>query len=405
MKKNSSTTIRLTIFNENFWQKGLIYSQNILPLRKLIENSKLYSLEIIAFISFIELFKYRNEIKLFIIEQRSLNINVRVFPTLYVPSKILYPRWFVIPYLFLNLSLYVLYFAIKDYKFKGKLYYNLRSYQIALVFNVLYFNKTRLVFDPRTDMLTELLNFGVWKNDSLSYKMWQWFERIIVNYSYKTIFISEPMKEDILLRCNLIDNEHKYYIYNNQVDFGHFKRRKNTEENNFLYTGSLGNWNSLRNYLLFFKKINVFMPQSSLYIVTNTDKSKYGKILDHLEFEEIRKKVHFFHNPSYASLPLIYSNCTFGLQLMSLPDSRVGVKFVEYIAAGLLPIVNKNVRGASDFVNKYSIGFILDNNMEMIDSEFCEKLLMTKLSESLSSAVKKVLDVNQSYAILKSVFD
>lgn len=42
--------IRLVVFNEPYWDKGLIYSQNILPLLQLVKTKE-YSLDVLSFTS------------------------------------------------------------------------------------------------------------------------------------------------------------------------------------------------------------------------------------------------------------------------------------------------------------------------------------------------------------------
>jgi len=404
MKKKIQT--RLVIFNENFWDKGLIYTQNILPLKIAAKNSCYYSIEIIAFISFLDFFIFWRKIYAFKKEQKKESIGVRIFPTLYLPSKFFYPKWFVLPFLLFNLFLYIIVLRISDVFVNEKLYYNLRSYQIALAFNLFYGNKHRIIFDSRTDMINEMVAIGIWRRNSISYNLWRYFEKRILTKSYKTIFISYPMKDDILNQCGLDDDENKFWVYNNQADFNRFSASEVKKNNIFLYTGSLGNWNNLRNYLIFFKKINGFIQDSELYIVTNTKPSKYESILNGTEFDSIRKKITVFKNPSYEKIPIIYSKCSYGLQLMSHKDSRTGVKFVEYVAAGLIPIVNENVRGAANFIKIHSVGFIVDNRYDNIDTTFCINLLNKKNSNfNISHNIKELLDVNVSYKLLYKIFN
>jgi glycosyltransferase involved in cell wall biosynthesis len=400
----SDTTVRLAIFNENFWNKGLIYSQNILPLKNIMMHQKDFYLELVTFVSFLDIIRFRKLIWSFKNEQKKNNVTVRIFPTLYVPSRLFYPRWFLFPFLFLNLFFYIIYLRMKDKFIDGKLYYNLRSYEIALAFNLFYGNKQRLIFDPRTDMLKELTHIGVWGENSISNKIWHYFEKIIVGNSHKSLFISDAMKNDILERCKLIDDKNKYIIYYNQVDFSHFKRSV-VSNNNFLYTGSLNKWNNIRTYLLFFKKASCLINDTTLYIVTSTKPSKYEQILNEPEFDSIRDRIVVYNNPSYHKLPEIYSNCNYGLQLFNFPDSRLGVKFVEYIAAGLIPIVNENVKGAAAFVKTHSIGFILDNHFNNLDQFFCDKLIKErKTNQYASFKIEQLLNSNESYKTLYKVF-
>ena len=53
--------INLVVFNEPYWDKGLIYTQNILPLLQLVKIGE-YSLDIVSFTSLPFLFKRKKNI-------------------------------------------------------------------------------------------------------------------------------------------------------------------------------------------------------------------------------------------------------------------------------------------------------------------------------------------------------
>lgn len=404
MKNNK--VIRLTIFNECFWEKGLIYSQNIEPINKFIRNTGGISFEIIAFISLLDIIRFRKQIKKFKQEQVNLIKKIRIFPTLYLPSRLFYPRWFLMPFLFFNLFIYIIALYITDTISKRIVFYNLRSYQVSIIFTLLYKKKESLIFDPRSDMINEMISIKTWKKNSLSHKVWKASEKYILLHTNKTIFISDVMKMDILKRNTLPDNKNKYYTYYNQVDFKRFAPNNNKGENIFLYTGSLGNWNSIETYLSFFKKVLLYMEDSVLYIVTNSRSYKYEPILFSENFKSIQERVVIIKNPKFNDLPEIYSKCKYGLQLMSEPDSRLGVKYVEYIASGIIPIVNSNVRGAAEFSKNHSLGIVLDNNFNNIDKNICDKIGELKFTnlQIEKNKIKNLLDVNYSNYILKNIY-
>lgn len=403
---SNKKTIRLVVFNEIFWEKGLIYSQHILPLKKLRESNPNVSIELIAFVSFFNLILSRKEINLFCHSQLAQGFTVQVFPILYLPSRLFYPRWFMIPFLFLNTLPYVLWLKFYDrYLNNIDVWYQLRSYEISMVFNLIYRGKRNLVFDPRSDLLEELVESGIWSRKSFSYRLWLRIEKGLLVRTRRALFISDVMKNELLGRHGITDDPQKFIVLYNQVDFEHFHSQNTKKEHNFLYTGSLGNWNNIYNYLKFFKAISPYMPDSMFYIVTTTKPSKYEKVFLDTEFDEIRKNILLYHNIDYEDLPNIYAKCMYGLQLMSCGDSRLGVKFVEYIAAGLLPIVNENVKGAADFVRKFSIGVVINQDIEKIDEQSCDKILNAYENQlPASSIIRCVLDLNQCSTLLERIF-
>lgn len=349
----------------------------------------------------------RKEINLFCHAQFAQGFSIKVFPVFYLPSSLFYPRWFMIPFLFLNTFPYLLFLKCHDrYLNNVDIWYQLRSYEIAAVFNLIYRGKRNLVFDPRTDFLEELVGIGVWSRSSISYRFWFEQERKLLTETRRSLFISDVMKKELLDRHGITDDPEKFIVLYNQADFSHFYRQGTKKENNFLYTGSLGNWNKISNYLKFFNAISRYMPYSLLYIVTNTKLSKFKKELLCSEFDEIRNNIVLCNDIDYDDLPNLYAKCKYGLQLMSRGDSRIGVKFVEYIAAGLLPIVNENVKGAADFVRRFSIGVVIDQDIKEIDEQFCDKILKAYENQlPASDIIRGALDLKQCAKLLERIFN
>ena len=249
---------------------------------------------------------------------------------------------------------------------------------------------------PEQTLIQELSNIGVWAPQSLSAKLWKRLERLIVEKCKVTLFISGPMKADILCRCGLKDDAAKYVIYYNQADFSRFNIRRYPRQNNFLYSGSLGNWNALHAYLEFFSKVREHIDDAQLYVATSVAPSKYAEALSDPKFDSIRSRIVVFDRPDYSDLPRIYSECKYGLQLMSYRDTRIGVKFVEYIAAGLVPIVNENVAGAAHFCRKHALGFVVDSQLERVDRSFCSLIERARVDE-LPEEVRNLIDVHRSH--------
>ena len=82
---------------------------------------------------------------------------------------------------------------------------------------------------------------------------------------------------------------------------------------------------------------------------------------------------------------------------MSKKDTRVGVKFIEYIAANLIPIVNTNVYWErTALARKYEIGIVLDDETEEVDS-IVNRLEQIKQNRNNSKLAefRKITDLNE----------
>ena len=122
--------IRLVVFNEPYWDKGLIYSQNILPLLQLVKTKE-YSLDVLSFTSLPFLFKSRTDIQATKDELAEYGVNVRNFPVLFYPTRFMLLRFFLLPFYFLNVFFYIKYLNRKDDKEHSEILYSFRSYQAA----------------------------------------------------------------------------------------------------------------------------------------------------------------------------------------------------------------------------------------------------------------------------------
>lgn len=351
--------IRLVVFNEPYWDKGLIYSQNILPLLQLVKTRN-YSLDIFSFTSLPMLFKHQRQIQKTKNDLKQYNVSIRDFPILFYPTRFMLLRYLLIPYYYINVYFYIIFLNWKDKDLK-ELFYSIRSYQAALGFLKFYKKKERIIFDTRTDWIEENINVGNFNPKGLTVRFWKRVEKDMLISFNKTLFISDLFRARVLERNGISLNEEKYYLVYNTIDYSHFQSINNDKtKDNFLYTGSLGHWNNISIYLDLFLSLSEKMIDSKFIICTNSPSHKLMPILSMPKYDKIRSRVEVYFNIEYSKLPVYYNRCSYGLQLMNKKDSRVGVKFIEYVAAGLLPIVNFNVMGAAALVKKYGIGIILD---------------------------------------------
>lgn len=351
--------IRLVVFNEPYWDKGLIYSQNILPLLQLVKTRN-YSLDIFSFTSLPMLFKHQRQIQKTKNDLKQYNVSIRDFPILFYPTRFMLLRYLLIPYYYINVYFYIIFLNWKDKDLK-ELFYSIRSYQAALGFLKFYKKKERIIFDTRTDWIEENINVGNFNPKGLTVRFWKRVEKDMLISFNKTLFISDLFRARVLERNGISLNEEKYYLVYNTIDYSHFQSINNDKtKDNFLYTGSLGHWNNISIYLDLFLSLSEKMIDSKFIICTNSPSHKLMPILSMPKYDKIRSRVEVYFNIEYSKLPVYYNRCSYGLQLMNKKDSRVGVKFIEYVAAGLLPIVNFNVMGAAALVKKYGVGIILD---------------------------------------------
>lgn len=395
--------ICLVIFNEPYWNKGLIYTQNILPLIKLAKETG-NTLNVISFSSLPVLFMQHKAIRIAVEEFNQQGICVTNFPVLFYPTRFMLLRQFLIPFYYINVFLYIKWLNYKDKRTLDTNVYTIRSYQAALGFLTFFHDKSKVIFDTRTDWIEENINVGNFKENSRTVRFWRRKEKLMLQSFNKTLFISPVFRKQVLSRNGIKQDENKYPVVFNPIDYRHFESIKNKDtNNNFLYTGSLGHWNNISIYLDFFMQIASNMSSSKLIVCTNSPKHKVIPTLLDSKYAPIRNRVELYFNVPYSELPEYYARCTFGLQLMNKKDSRVGVKFIEYIASGLVPVVNENVMGAAALSREYNIGVVLDGNNISKLPEILEKA-KKKLSTETLRKFRTITDLSQISEMLKPIY-
>jgi hypothetical protein len=398
--------INQVIFNEVYWNNGLIYTQNISPLLKLKEQKTGLDISIISFTSILLMFVKWREIRSFRKELNAKNVRLINYPIFFYPSKHFIIKWFLFPFFILNVLPYMIYLNVKDFISRSDTKYTIRSYSGALAFLKFYYKKERLYFDPRTDWIIENKNMCRWVEGDLTDRLWNSWEKKIMSKFIKTIFISDVFKSDLIERHSLERDDDKFVVLYNPIDYSKFDKVSNITKKDFLYTGSLGHWNNIRIYLDFFLLIHEFFPSSIFKIVTETPRSKLQKDLDDSKYMVIKGKLDLHYNVTKDMLASHYESCAYGLQLMNKNDNRVGVKFIEYIAAGITPIINDKVEGAAYLSKKFEMGVVLNMGLfktEQIVSEIQGANCIDK-SEGNYMAFKSVTDLNQITNILKKIY-
>ena len=395
-------TIRLVVFNEDYWDNNLIYTQNILPLKSLADSVN-GQLELFSFTSLPVYLMQRKRIKGFVEKMAERNVKVVNKLVLFYPTRYLLPFYILLPFFYLNVYFYMKALRKSD---KGRnVINNMRSYCPALAFYKYYGRLDNVFFDPRTEWIEENINAGYFKSGSRTVKFWSELEKEFVKNFHKTILISDIFKDNLIKKCGS-KYEDKMCVLYNPIDYKQFAIEKRPHNGKvFLYTGSLGHWNNLVTYLDFFKMFIEQGMECRLIICTNTAQKKIDEIVCREEYAQIKNAVIVHYNVPCDKLPVYYSECDYGLQLMSLPDSRVGVKYVEYIAAGLIPIVNSNVKGAAFLSKKYGFGPVIENqdNKEEIINKVVNALPLD-VNSAQYLEFKQQSDLNELGCILKKIY-
>ncbi len=269
--------------------------------------------------------------------------------------------WYLIPFILPQWLIGLMWVWFKH----GKPVLHCRSYHAALAgacFKMIL--PSKIIFDPRSPFPEENIAAGKWDKGSINYSFWKVAERWIAKKCDAIIATSRPF---LMSFRALAPNSQIVLIPNNYsgVISSDLQTTAATDEdstiNTICYAGSLGHWNNPSFYLDFIEAIIVDKRYDckAMFVVPTASVSVLEQCLLKRRIDTSKISV---SSVSHENVLEEISGCTVGIQIMSQVDTRLSIKFVEYLAAGLPVIVSQNVRGAADIVETCGVGVILHDD-------------------------------------------
>ena len=236
-------------------------------------------------------------------------------------------------------------------------------------FSVLNYN-IPIIFDLRSLWLLENISTGEIKLNSKSYNYWKQIEIDCINKSAASTCVSSDMVEYVkkissIAKASLIPisvNE-KYFNFNKD---NRIKNRKILDWNKnviFVYSGSLGQSGiNIMAITELFKNIISLSDNFKILIITSEKSNYVNQIMSTIGIEFINYKI---IHPKLNEISGWLDSADIGLHALPLQldsNTRLGTKVVEYWINGLPVIVNKNVGAAAAYIEKYKIGYVIEED-------------------------------------------
>ena len=271
----------------------------------------------------------------------------------------------------------------------------------------------KFIFDERGLTAEEYIDGGMWKKNSLSYKLTLFFEKKFLTSADGLILLSYNIKDFLehstYLPVNRKNEKQNIMVIPCCVDTKKFNRRSLSTENLrekynlsqkfvFLYIGSLGTWYLLEEMIDFFLVAKTSIKNAHFLILTHTDKKIAEQTckIKGLSFEDVTiGQVEFEEMPDFIKLGHVG---LFFIKPVLSKRSSCPTKFAEYLACGLPVIINSGIGDTDIIVEKYDVGVVVRDfqRESYLDSlSKLSELLIEKslLSERCNKTAKEVFSL------------
>lgn len=269
----------------------------------------------------------------------------------------------------------------------------------------------KFIFDVRGLMAEEYVDGGMWKRNSLLYKLTLNIERILLRQADSLVVLTQDIKNylmnsDYFLQKNN-DKKVSISVIPCCVDLVRFnthtppkdqlkKKYSLSGKFVFLYSGSIGTWYLLEEMIDFFRAAKSIIKNAHFLILTHIDKDmvkntceRMGLSLDEFSVEEVE----FEEMPDYIKLAEIG---IFFIKPVFSKRSSCPTKFAEYLACGLPVLINSGIGDTDKIVEQHKLGVVIN--------EFSKETYLSKINILLELIKEKDLISERCRKVAQEVF-
>jgi glycosyltransferase involved in cell wall biosynthesis len=327
-------------------------------------------------------------------------VETAIIPCLAFPRIDLFrARWFMMPFILVQ-SLPVL-LVLKLLKKVDIVH--CRSYPAAWAAMTLKrLLPVKMVFDPRSDFPEENVTAGKWSFDSVTHRAWKRLERGLLREADATIAITDSYVDHF----RRVVPEARFYLVPNNVDTNRFRpdaafrdafrHDHGLSEDTvvFCYSGSMGShWHNPGPYADFIIGLRELgRAHWFLFITHGADTLKRG-----LADRGVSPDEYGVVSCGFDEVPRYLSAADFGTMFMTVRKIALGIKTVEYLAAGLPIIVNRESAGAAGIIKRYGVGLVLDDERTVDPAALRE---MVGRRQEISSSARDLAEKRFSTSVV-----
>ncbi len=280
---------------------------------------------------------------------------------------------------------------------------------MALVLRALF--RVKVLFDMRGVMAEEYLDAGIWKKNSLPFRITKWVEGKSLRKADAIVMLTRKIK-DVLeaespdLRANPVPIE----IIPSCVDLAKYPPTDGTllrhqlglqDKTVMVYSGSLGGWYLTEEMVRLFAAGRSWRDRFHFLVLTQ---SRYELITEILQKYGIPQDAYTITTIPQEDMPAYLAAGDFAISFIKPCYSKLSsspTKIGEYLASGLPIITNTGIGDVDDLMKGKGIGVLVDSfNSSSYDQALVEMLSLLANREEMRRRCRQAAE---SYLSLSNV--
>ena len=259
--------------------------------------------------------------------------------------------------------------------------------------------RIKFIFDMRGFWADERVDGGIWKNNSLLYKLAKWFEKKFIINSDHIVSLTNSGIEEIK-KFNYIDhNMPEYSVIPTCANLNIFSYKPNKNKNFTLgYVGSAGTWYDFDSVIAAFIELLKIIPDAK-FLIVNQNEHEY--ILDKLIKSNISQNNYELISANHSEVPSLMNQMDAGIffikQLFSKTASAP-TKLGEFLGCGIPCFTNNKIGDMQLIIEEEGVGVSIPDFSEACIESGVQKLVhlaqTNNISEKCVQASSKYFSLN-----------
>jgi len=289
-----------------------------------------------------------------------------------------------------------------------------RSYVPAMIaFSIKKLLKTKYIFDMRGFWVDERVDGGIWKKNSVIYRLAKEVEHNLIRGSDQIVTLTKSANQELV--SNYSENEvPPICVIPTCADLKRFRPFKNNEkeqENGHLllgYVGSVGTWYLFDKVLYVLNEIKNSGRKVKLLIV---NQSQHKQIKEEMVINNINNNDIILVSSDHCRVHKYIKMMDAGIFFYKPSYSRKGcspTKFAEFLGCGIPCITNGDVGDINKIIHDNDLGVVIDSfeksEVNTKIDEFYRIISSIDISERCRYAAKKYYSLDYGVKKYNSIY-